>query len=77
VRVAHIGTGEQAAHYRAAGMPAQFAAALAAVEDGIRAGRQDHVSTAVLELTGSPPRTFAEFVGEHAAEWADVRAARR
>jgi hypothetical protein len=50
-------------------MPAEFAAAIAAVEDGIRSGLQDQVSTAVLELTGRPPRTFAAFVQEHAAEW--------
>lgn len=71
VRVVHIGADEQAANYRAAGMPAEFAAALAAVEDGIRAGREDQVSTAVLDLTGRPPRTFAEFVQDHATEWAD------
>ncbi|WP_052373066.1 NAD(P)H-binding protein [Amycolatopsis taiwanensis] len=73
VRVVHIGTDEQAANYRAAGMPAGFAAALAAVEDGIRAGREEQVSTAVLDLTGRPPRTFAEFVEEHATEWAGHR----
>ncbi|MFE6615547.1 NAD(P)H-binding protein [Amycolatopsis sp. NPDC057786] len=71
VRVVSIGVDEQAAHYRAAGLPAEFAAAIAAVEDGIRAGREDRVSTAVLDLTGRPPRTFAEFVQEHATEWSD------
>ncbi|WP_413105407.1 NAD(P)H-binding protein [Streptomyces sp. Inha503] len=70
VRVVAIGTDEQAANYRAAGMSAEFAAAIAAVEDGIRAGREDQVSTAVLDLTGRPPRTFAEFVQEHATQWA-------
>ncbi|MCP2164841.1 NAD(P)H-binding protein [Goodfellowiella coeruleoviolacea] len=71
VRVVPIGVDEQAAHYRAAGASAEFAAAIAAVEDGIRAGREDRVSTAVLDLTGRPPRTFAEFVQEHATEWAE------
>jgi uncharacterized protein YbjT (DUF2867 family) len=69
VRVVTIGADEQAAGYRAAGMPAEFAAALAAVEVGIRAGREDRVSTAVLDLTGRSPRTFAEFAQEHATEW--------
>jgi uncharacterized protein YbjT (DUF2867 family) len=69
VGVVTIGTDERAAAYRAAGIPAEFAAAIAAVEDGIRSGLQDQVSTAVLELTGRPPRTFAAFVQEHAAEW--------
>lgn len=71
VRVVSIGVDEQTADYRAAGVPAEFAAAIAAVEDGIRAGREDRVSTAVLDLTGRPPRTFAEFVQEHATEWSD------
>ncbi|WP_020667784.1 NAD(P)H-binding protein [Amycolatopsis nigrescens] len=75
VRVVPIGTGEQAAGLRAAGIPAEFAAALASVEDGIRAGREDQVSTAVLDLTGRPPRTFAEFVKDHAAEWGNVDSA--
>lgn len=69
VRVERITEEEQAAAYRASGMPAEFAAALAAVERGIREGREDQVSTAVLELTGRPPRAFAEFVADHAYEW--------
>ncbi|MEV6621158.1 NAD(P)H-binding protein [Amycolatopsis sp. NPDC051106] len=69
IRVRRIEPGEQAAAYRAAGLPAGFAAALATVEDGIRRGREDRVSTTVLDLTGRPPRTFARFVAEHANEW--------
>jgi uncharacterized protein YbjT (DUF2867 family) len=71
VRVVTIGTDEQAANYRAAGASAEFAAAIAAVEDDIRAGHGDRISTSVLDLTGRPPRTFAEFVQGHATEWAD------
>ncbi|MCM3805125.1 NAD(P)H-binding protein [Streptomyces sp. DR7-3] len=69
VRVERMTEQEQAAAYRASGMPTEFAAALAAVERGIKEGREDQVSTAVLELTGRPPRAFADFVSEHAAEW--------
>ncbi|MGW4731152.1 NAD(P)H-binding protein [Streptomyces shenzhenensis] len=69
VRVERITEEEQAAAYRASGMPADFAAALAAVERGIKEGHEDRVSTAVLELTGRPPRTFAAFVSDHAYEW--------
>ncbi len=69
IRVLRVESDELAAAYRAAGMPAAFATALAAVEAGIEAGREDLVSTAVLDLTGRPPRTFAEFVRDHAAEW--------
>ncbi|WP_069173549.1 NAD(P)H-binding protein [Streptomyces griseus] len=69
VRVERVTEEEQAAAYRASGMPTEFAAALAAVERGIKEGREDQVSTAVLELTGRPPRAFAEFVSDHAYEW--------
>lgn len=69
IRVQRVEPAEQAAAYRAAGLPAEFATALATVEDGIRRGREDRVSTAVLDLTGRAPRTFARFVSEHADEW--------
>ncbi|MFJ5841301.1 NAD(P)H-binding protein [Streptomyces shenzhenensis] len=69
VRVERTTEEEQAAAYRASGMPADFAAALAAVERGISEGHEDRVSTAVLELTGRPPRAFAAFVSDHAYEW--------
>jgi uncharacterized protein YbjT (DUF2867 family) len=71
VRVETVGTEEQAFAYRAAGMPSEFAAALAAIEDGIRRGLHDQVSTAVLDLTGRPPRSFDAFVQEHAIRWLD------
>ncbi|MFE9059132.1 NAD(P)H-binding protein [Streptomyces mutabilis] len=72
VRVVPVGVAEQADTYRASGMPDAFATALAAVDAGIRTGRDDQVSTAVLDLTGRPPRTFAEFVQDHAPQWASA-----
>ncbi|MFD5041269.1 NAD(P)H-binding protein [Streptomyces sp. NPDC058377] len=69
VRVDKITTEQQIAAYRAAGMPAEFASAVASVEEGIRAGREDRVSTAVLDLTGRPPRSFAEFAQDHGPDW--------
>ncbi|MEV2243201.1 NAD(P)H-binding protein [Streptomyces sp. NPDC049970] len=69
VRTVPVGAAEQADTYRASGMPDAFATALAAVDAGIRTGREDQVSTAVLDLTGRPPRTFAEFVQDHAPRW--------
>jgi uncharacterized protein YbjT (DUF2867 family) len=73
VRVLAGGTGEVRDQYRDAGLPAELADSLAAVDAGLAAGRDDGISTAVLDLTGRPPRTFAEFVRDHAAEWADAR----
>lgn len=72
VRLVEIGTDEQVAHYRDSGVSEEFAASIAAVEDGIREGREDQVSTAVLDLTGRPPRSFEEFAAVHAAAWSDA-----
>lgn len=72
VRLVEIGKDEQVAHYRASGVSEEFAASIAAVEDGIREGREDQVSTAVLDLTGRPPRSFEEFADAHAAAWSDA-----
>jgi uncharacterized protein YbjT (DUF2867 family) len=70
IRVVPARVEEQAAAYRASGMPDAFATALAAVDAGLRTGRDDRVSDAVLELTGRPPRSFADFVRDHAPQWA-------
>ncbi|MGW7008906.1 NAD(P)H-binding protein [Streptomyces sp. NPDC054933] len=70
VRVVDASADQQAADRRAAGIPAGFAAILAAADASVRAGREDELSTAVLDLTGHPPRTFTQFVQEHAARWA-------
>ncbi|PZG55691.1 hypothetical protein C1I98_03025 [Spongiactinospora gelatinilytica] len=70
IRVVDVDAEAVAGDYRAAGVPAGFAAALAAVDADLRSGREDMVSTAVLDLTGRPPRPFAEFADDHAGEWA-------
>ncbi|MFD4556599.1 hypothetical protein ACFWP5_20180 [Streptomyces sp. NPDC058469] len=70
VRVVHASADQQAADRRAAGIPAGFAAILADADASVRAGREDELSTAVLDLTGHPPRTFTQFVQEHEARWA-------
>lgn len=69
VRVVHAHAQELAADMRAAGIPAQFAAILADADAGARTGGGGEISTAVLDLTGRAPRTFTQFVQEHAARW--------
>jgi len=69
VHVRDLTVDQLTARYRAAGLPAEFAGSLAATEDDAHAGRYDEVTTSVLDLTGHPPRTFEDFVREHAAEW--------
>lgn len=73
VRVESIGAGDLALGYRAAGIPEPLADALAAVDAGLDAGEEARVTTAVLDLTGRPPRTFAEFVRDHITEWEPIR----
>lgn len=55
---------ELAGRLIANGIPAEFAAMLAALDDDIRAGTQDHVTDTVLRVTGRAPRSFEEFIGE-------------
>ncbi len=73
VHVRDLTVDQLAARYRSAGLPAGFAGSLAAIGDDVRAGRYDEVTTSVLDLTGRPPRTFEDFVGEYAAEWRPSR----
>ncbi len=69
VQVRDLTLNQVTARYRAAGLPAEFASSLAATEDDVRAGRYEKVTTSVLDLTGRPPRTFEDFVREHATQW--------
>ena len=70
LRMVHASVDQQEADRLAAGIPAHFAAILAGADASVRAGREDGLSTAVLDLTGHPPRDFTRFVEEHAARWA-------
>ena len=72
IRVIQTDPQQQATDLRAVGIPAEFAEILARADAGVRAGREDEISTAVRDLTGQSPRTFAEFVDEHVARWAAV-----
>jgi uncharacterized protein YbjT (DUF2867 family) len=70
VRVVDVAVDEVAAHFRELGVPASFADMLAGAEIGVGKGDADRVTTAVADLTGRPPRSFADFVREHVDEWA-------
>ncbi len=74
VRVHHLDVDDMAAGYRAAGLPASFAASLAAVEIGTKAGDDAQITTSVLDLTGRPPGSFDEFVRQNVNEWLDADA---
>lgn len=69
IRVREVTVDEQARRYVDLGMPAGFAAALAAVDRDIRHGSEDRVSTTVSDLTGRLPRGFGDFVRGRLDEW--------
>jgi uncharacterized protein YbjT (DUF2867 family) len=64
VRHRAVGTAEFAEHVTASGTPAEFARVLAALDEDIRRGAEDRVTTVVEQVTGRPARSFETFVQE-------------
>ncbi|RYP65815.1 hypothetical protein DL771_008116 [Monosporascus sp. 5C6A] len=64
-----ISEAELARRHEGFGMPAQYAAILAAMETAVKNGSEDRLSDVVLHVTGRPPRMFRDFVKENKAVW--------
>ncbi|AOS64995.1 NmrA family NAD(P)-binding protein [Actinoalloteichus hymeniacidonis] len=62
--VAHRSVEDDAfvAHLVANGIPAEFAAVLGRLDQGIRQGSEDRTTSVVVEVTGRQPGSFREFV---------------
>lgn len=69
VRVVEVDVEDVAASYLQAGVPEPWASRLAGAEIDSGNGAEQ-VTTAVLDLTGRPPRTLSDFVRAHASDWA-------
>ncbi|AHH98423.1 NAD(P)H-binding protein [Kutzneria albida] len=67
IRHRPVSTAEMVDRFLAAGIPAEFAAVLAGLDEDIRHGAEDRVTSVVPEITGRPARSFAEFVSAHRA----------
>ena len=52
-----------------AGMPESYAALLANLDDAIKNGAEDRVTSTVKAVTGRPPRPFADFAAANASVW--------
>lgn len=65
LRHRNVSTAEMTATFTEIGLPPDYAAFLAGLDDKIRQGAEDRVTTTVTEVTGSPARSFAEFVDTH------------
>jgi uncharacterized protein YbjT (DUF2867 family) len=67
VRHRSVSTGEMASRL-SAWLPAEFAELLAQLDEDIRGGAEDQVSTTVEDVTGTPARSFRDFIrGEERA----------
>ncbi|RYO98813.1 hypothetical protein DL764_006976 [Monosporascus ibericus] len=69
--IAHgdLSEAELARRHQGFGMPAQYAAILAAMDTTIKNGSEDRLSDVVLQVTGRPPRRFRDLVEENKAVW--------
>ncbi|MBB2989155.1 uncharacterized protein YbjT (DUF2867 family) [Mycolicibacterium iranicum] len=66
-RIRHqaVGAAERAEQIAASGVPADFAAVLAGMDEAISHGSEDRVTDTVPRLTGRPARSVAEFLARH------------
>lgn len=76
-RIAHVDLTEAELvqrYHESYGIPEQYADILAGMDTGIRNGAEEHNSLGgdVREVTGCPPRGFADFVEENRDLWAEA-----
>ncbi|RYP57941.1 hypothetical protein DL769_009188 [Monosporascus sp. CRB-8-3] len=64
-----ISEAELARRHQGFGLPAQYAAILAAMDTAIKNGSEDRLSDVVLRVTGRTPRRFRDFVEENKDVW--------
>ncbi|MFD9739461.1 NAD(P)H-binding protein [Umezawaea sp. NPDC059074] len=62
VRHRSLSPADLVAHLENTGLPTEFAAFLAALDEDIRSGAEDRVTDVVERVTGRPARAFREFV---------------
>ncbi|MGP3934382.1 NAD(P)H-binding protein [Nonomuraea sp. KM88] len=67
VRHGPVEAAEMAERFAATGLPRAYAGMLAALDEDIRHGAEDRVTSTVPDVTGRRARSFAEFVTEHQA----------
>ncbi|WP_275562835.1 NAD(P)H-binding protein [Streptomyces sp. 5-6(2022)] len=75
VRHVAVETGELVERLRATGLPPEFAAFLAGLDEDIRHGAEDRTTDTVERVTGRPPRSFRAFAEAHRAAFVPPSAA--
>ncbi|MFB5674899.1 NmrA family NAD(P)-binding protein [Paenibacillus terreus] len=72
IRIRHkpISVDELSSGFAKAGIPKEYAAFLASLDEGIRQGGvEDQVTDTVKRVTGRRPKPLSDFVAEHTAVW--------
>lgn len=69
VRHHRLSVPEMAQRFEQVGLPAGYAAALAAMDGAIAEGSENRVTGEVERVVGRPPTSFAAFAADHAATW--------
>ncbi len=69
IRHENLSLPELARLHEKSGIPAEYAAALAALDEPIAAGAEDRVSAEVERIAGRPPTRFVDFARRSAEAW--------
>ncbi|CAN0576234.1 unnamed protein product [Ectocarpus sp. 12 AP-2014] len=69
IRHVALSTRELADRFEAQGLPHDYAAILAGLDETIRTGVEDRTTNGVAQLTGAVPRSFRSFAVRNAATW--------
>ncbi len=69
VRHVSISTAQLQERLQGFGVPAPYAVLLAGLDEAIKNGAEDRTTSTVEEVTGRPPKSFADFARDNAEAW--------
>ena len=69
VRHVHVTAAQLQERLQGFGMPAGYAALLTGLDEKIKNGAEDRVTSVVQDITGRPPKSFADFACDNAEAW--------
>lgn len=76
IRHRSVSTAKLASHLRTSGIPAPFANVLATLDETIRHGAENRITTTVPDITGRPARSFRDFITANRKAMSGYAAAR-
>ena len=69
VRHVHVTAAQLGERLQGFGVPAGYAALLTGLDEKIKNGAEDRVTSVVEDVTGKPPKSFADFARDNAEFW--------